>query len=172
MIFLTVGTHEPFDRLVEAVDLWRAERPSIGAVFGQLTDRARYRPRSFDWVPSLDPKMFRQRCQEAELIVAHAGMGSIITALSLRKPLVIMPRRGVLGETRNDHQYETALRFGDRGGIFAAMNEHELPRVLDSALERSSELYTPISQSANQDLIRVVRAFIRCDIQQETDPNR
>ena len=44
MIFLTIGSHEPFDRLVRYVDEWCAERGRDDAVFGQITKRAEYIP--------------------------------------------------------------------------------------------------------------------------------
>ena len=131
MIFLTLGTHEPFDRLVRAVDAWAAETGRGTEVFGQITDHPGYEPKSFDWVATLPPEAYRARCQEASLIVAHAGMGSIITAMTYRKPIVIMPRRASLGEQRNDHQLATAERFGSRPGVFVAEDEVALPILLE-----------------------------------------
>jgi UDP-N-acetylglucosamine transferase subunit ALG13 len=38
-------------------------------------------------------------------------MGTILTALELGKPLILMPRRSDLGEHRNDHQRDTAAEM-------------------------------------------------------------
>ena len=56
MIFLTVGTQLPFDRLVAAVDDWCAARGESD-VFGQICDPGPdgYRPKHFEWVADLDP---------------------------------------------------------------------------------------------------------------------
>ena len=94
MILLTIGSHEPFDRLVETIDTWCTTRDCGNRVFGQITEHAGYVPSSFQTVAMLDPIEYRERCQTAELIVSHAGMGSIITAMSLGKPILVMPRRG------------------------------------------------------------------------------
>lgn len=131
MIFLTIGTHEPFDRLVRAVDDWCAATGRGAEVFGQITDRAGYRPAHFETVDRLTPEAYRARCRDAALIVSHAGMGSIITALTYRTPIIVLPRRGHLRETRNDHQYATAQRLGSRPGIFIAMTEADLAPHLD-----------------------------------------
>lgn len=40
-----------------------------------------------------------ERCRAADLLVAHAGMGSICST-----PLIVVPCRAALGETRNDHR--------------------------------------------------------------------
>ncbi|MCA8869086.1 MAG: hypothetical protein KDA67_10580 [Rhodobacteraceae bacterium] len=136
MIFLTIGTHEPFPRLVRAVDAWCAASGHGGDLFGQITDQgaAAYTPGNFKWVGRLTPQEYGDRISRADLIISHAGMGSIITALQLGKPIVVLPRRGHLRETRNDHQYATVQRLGNRPGIFVAEDETRLPVVLDQAV--------------------------------------
>ncbi|MEM6487156.1 MAG: glycosyltransferase [Pseudomonadota bacterium] len=132
MIFLTVGTQVSFRRLAEAVDGWCADNPKT-RVFGQLGAMSEddYRPAHFSWVEFLDPADFSQRLASAELIVAHAGMGSIISALSLAKPIVIMPRRAELGEHRNDHQMATARQMESRPGVHVAWRDEDLAPKLD-----------------------------------------
>ena len=138
MIFLTIGSHEPFDRLVQAVDHWAATVKGV-EVFGQITDRGVYRPNNFEWTAYLDADKYRKACDRAEFLVAHAGMGSIITAMDLAKPIVIMPRRGHLHETRNDHQYATARQFRGKTGIFVADDETELAAEIDKARAATAE---------------------------------
>jgi UDP-N-acetylglucosamine transferase subunit ALG13 len=146
VIFLTVGTQLPFDRLVAAVDAWAgaqgaaqgdAQGRARGAeVFGQISDPgpAGYRPKNFAWVADLDPAEFEARFSAASHIVAHAGMGTIIGALGQRKPLLVMPRRAHLGEQRNDHQFATVQRLCTRPGILAAFEADEVPARLDALL--------------------------------------
>ena len=67
----------------------------------------------------------------ADAIVAHAGMGTILTALELGKPLLVLPRRASLGEHRNEHQLATARRFADTGRLAVAFDESELAQRLD-----------------------------------------
>jgi UDP-N-acetylglucosamine transferase subunit ALG13 len=90
--------------------------------------------------------------------VAHAGMGSILTALEIGKPLVIMPRRAALGEHRNDHQLATAQRFAGRDGVAVAIDETELPLRLDELHDVSSQ--PRISPYAPDELVAALRAFI------------
>ncbi len=72
----------------------------------------------------------RRKIQQASLIIAHAGMGSIITALEMGKPIIVMPRRSDLNEHRNNHQISTAKKFLEQGTIHVAMDEHELTKKL------------------------------------------
>lgn len=159
MIFVTVGAQMPFDRMVRTVDEW-AGRSGRKDVFAQIgpTD---WHPSHIEWTPFLDPSEFRARVQEAEAIVAHAGMGSIITALELGKPILVMPRRGDLKETRNDHQVATAKRFLEQGRIQVAFDEKELVEKLDQI--GGMQAKKRIGAQASPELIETIRAFIRGD---------
>lgn len=162
LIFVTIGTHEPFDRLVRAMDEWCKNNPQT-EVFGQiiLRNRSNYRPRHFETVEKLTPSDYRATYERANLIVAHAGMGSIITALTMRKRIVVMPRRGHLRETRNDHQFATVKHLSEKPGIFVALDERELPHAIDAALASvASGSGTVADEFAQSSLIGHLRDFI------------
>lgn len=160
MIFLTIGTQLPFDRLVRAVDEWRADRPDA-EVFGQIADPGEtgYRPLNFEWRAMLSPQDFDEMLDRASLIVAHAGMGSIISALMRGAPAIIMPRRAEFKEHRNDHQIATAKRLGERPGVNVAWDEAELPKLLDK-LTLETETKEPIGPFAAPSLIEAIRTEI------------
>ena len=163
MIFLTIGTHEPFERLIRAVDDWCASRGTGAQVFGQITEPkpGAWRPQHFDWVARLAPLDHEQRCKSARLIVSHAGMGSILTALQYSKPIVIMPRRGHLLETRNDHQFTTVRMLGGRPGIHVADDETHLGPVLDRVLaESGGPQADPIPALADSRFTDALRTFL------------
>jgi UDP-N-acetylglucosamine transferase subunit ALG13 len=67
---------------------------------------------------------------EADVVVSHAGVGTIATALTLNKPLLVLPRRGAFGEHVNDHQVGTARRYAELGHVLLAETEDDLPRML------------------------------------------
>lgn len=162
MIFLTIGSHEPFDRLVRAVDDWVAQ--SGAEVFGQITERAGYQPQHFPATGHLSVAEYQARAAQADFLVAHAGMGSILTALQLGKPIVVLPRRGHLKETRNDHQYATAERLGTRAGVTVALSDADLPAALDRVRRATADLAAaPISKKADASLIAAVRHVITGD---------
>jgi UDP-N-acetylglucosamine transferase subunit ALG13 len=129
VIFVTVGTQLAFDRLIAAVDEWACARPER-EVFAQ-TGPTELVPRHIDHRRFITPDECRERMRSASAIVAHAGMGTILSCLELGKPLLVMPRRAALGEHRNDHQLATAERFAAAGRIAVAFDEVELPAKLD-----------------------------------------
>jgi UDP-N-acetylglucosamine transferase subunit ALG13 len=162
VIFVTVGNDLPFSRLVEQADIWSKHHPGerVFAQTGSLRP-SDHVPQSMEWAERLIAQQFEQRCGEAKLIVAHAGMGSIITALAAGTPIVILPRLARLKEHRNDHQLATAKRFADRPGIFVAWTEADLGTAIERALaapEASSADRLP--QFAPPEFTDRLRAFI------------
>lgn len=157
MIFVTVGSQMAFDRLVSSVDDW-AERQGRDDVVAQIGP-SDYVPRRITILPFLDPENFRRQIEKADAIVAHAGMGTIISALECRKPLLVLPRLGDLGETRNDHQVATAKRFAESGRILAAYGEDELHEKLEQI-----ERFQPageVGRDASPELLARLRAFVQ-----------
>jgi len=129
VILVAVGTQFPFDRLVRTVDEWAAAN-GRSDVIAQVGPSA-YQPRALKSFPFLDPEKFEQLQREADIIVSHAGMGSILTAMQYGKPIIIMPREFARGEHRNDHQKTTARRFSETPGVYVAMDEAALVAQLD-----------------------------------------
>ena len=156
MIFLATGHQTPFDRLVRAVDEW-AQIDERTDIFGQI-GRGEYRPTRFPWVRFLSPREFHERVQEASAVVAHAGTGTIIEVLQCGKPLLVMPRRTRLNETRNDHQVATARHFEQAGYLLTAADRDELIGRL-----REIESFRPskkIGDRASQQILDRLRRFI------------
>jgi exopolysaccharide biosynthesis glucuronosyltransferase PssE len=156
VIFVTVGTSQPFDRLIRAVDMWAKlkDRTNILAQIG----RSHYVPQRIKAVQFLSPSEFRRCAQVSQFIVAHAGVGSIITALQAGKPLIVMPRSARLREHVNEHQIATAKCLAQRFGITVAEDEVELAEKLDKA-ERLRDL-DPLRLEASSELISTIRTFI------------
>lgn len=156
MIFVTVGAQMPFDRLVLTVDTWAASH-GRDDVFAQIGVGSTP-PGHIAFQEMLTPEEFRAKVSAARVIVAHAGMGSILTAMQYGKPLLVLPRRADLRETRNDHQVATARQFGASHGIGVAMDEAELRARLDE-LDTLTAL-PAIAPTASPRLIGTIRAVV------------
>ena len=155
-VFVTVGTQLPFDRMVRAVDDWATEGGHD--VFAQIgpTDLRPHNVRFRDFV---DPATFDREYGEADLIIAHAGMGSILTALQMRKPIVIMPRVASLGEHRNDHQRSTADRFRSTAGVYVADDESALVALLSDVAQLAGP-EAGFSADAQPTLLQAISDFV------------
>ncbi len=132
MIFATVGTQLPFDRLLISLNEW-AKRHSGYPIFAQTGPSTLV----FDHLEAarnLGQADFQERVTSARLIVAHAGIGTILSAAELAKPIIVMPRRKVLGEHRSNHQIDTAEKLKHLGNVTIAQDEAALWRAINHAI--------------------------------------
>ncbi|MHC4170306.1 MAG: glycosyltransferase [Planctomycetota bacterium] len=130
MIFLTVGTQFPFDRLVRAVDEAAGRNGFDEQIFAQVGTGS-YRPKNFEAVPSLAKEIFDERLYEADSIISHAGIGTITMALEHNKPLLVMPRLARYDDVVNDHQLALAEKFEQLGHLLLARYPEEVAEKLE-----------------------------------------
>jgi UDP-N-acetylglucosamine transferase subunit ALG13 len=130
MIFLTVGTQFPFDRLVRAVDEAAGRNGFDEQIFAQVGTGS-YRPENFEAVPSLAKAIFDERLCEADGIISHAGIGTITMALEHKKPLLVMPRLARYDDVVNDHQLALAEKFEQLGHLLLARCPEEVADKLE-----------------------------------------
>lgn len=132
MIFATVGSAFPFDRLIKAMDNWAAETGRGAECLAQI-GLGEYEPKNFQWHRTLTYDRFADATEEASVVVAHAGMGSVITAMRSAKPIVMLPRNYKAGEHTTDHQIATARWLEGKPGVFIAWDEADLSAKIKEA---------------------------------------
>ena len=162
MIFLTVGSELSFDRLVKAVDEW-AIANNRKDIIGQIATPGPmgYWPKQIQSYGFITAEEYGYYFDKAELIIAHAGMGSIITAAMKKKPIIVMPRRAELKETRNDHQLATVERFSTRKGVLVAKDESAIAQLLESWMTSLRHQQTDdVREYAEDSLLHELRSFI------------
>lgn len=125
MIFLTVGTQFPFDRLVRAIDILKGKGIIQDDIFAQVGNSS-YQPINFKSVQVMDAEMFEKTLKESIAVISHSGMGAIEMALANEKKILVMPRLKKYGEVVNDHQFAIAKKFEADGYLLAAYHEDEL----------------------------------------------
>jgi UDP-N-acetylglucosamine transferase subunit ALG13 len=156
MIFVTVGTDKPFDRMMKVVDRWAGEAGRQD-VFAQIGEGG-WQPRHVPFVNFLEPAEFKARFSQASLIIGHAGMGTILSALLHGKPILVMPKLARLGEHRNEHQTATAKRMMALGKVNVAFDEEEMLQKL--GVVDTLEARNAIAPYATGPLIEGLRNFI------------
>lgn len=142
MIFVTVGTQLPFDRLIDAMDNLSTELDEH--VIAQTLRDHRW-PR-LKTVPRLSEDAFVTTCRKARCIVGHAGIGTYLAACEHKKPVILMPRRRALGEHRSDHQMDTAEVLTHRDGVQVVHSTEDLRIALRRA-DRPAE-HMPVGYDA------------------------
>jgi len=156
MILVTIGTQLPFDRLIKIMD---TIAPSLSdRVFAQIGN-GEYRPTNIEWQPSIDANEFEGIFEKAKIIVSHAGMGTVLTAQKMKKPIIIFPRSAALGEHRNDHQLATAKQLQERPGVYVAYGETDLKDLLQTDL--AGPLATEVEPEGRRKLVGYLKDFIQ-----------
>lgn len=91
-------------------------------------------------VPFVDMSTFERLVAEADLLIIHAGAGSVIHALRAGKVPVVMPRRAMYGEHIDDHQLEFAQTLAKAGRLVLAEDPDQLLMVVHQALAMQREI--------------------------------
>lgn len=162
MIFIITGTQEPFDRMVKVVDEIAAnykDKTFIAQVSKSTLNTSNLK--TFNFIPPLE---FNKYFEQAELIVSHAGMGTILSALERNKPIVVMPRYAKYGEHRNDHQEATCKVFDKLGYVNVAYDESELKDILTRFLEEGASSLHKIGKFASESLISSINQYVEQQI--------
>lgn len=154
MIFVVTGTQLPFDRLIRMLD---EIAPQLHEEIVAQVNGTGYLPRHVNTIDLLPPDEFDRLFSSARLIVAHAGIGTIITAMQQQKPVIIFPRIAALGEHRNEHQLATAAKMKEAGWVYVANTKEELAELL-----QRPDLHPlcTIGSSASESLVESITDFI------------
>jgi UDP-N-acetylglucosamine transferase subunit ALG13 len=127
VIFLTVGSRYGFDRLVRAVD----DMVDRGDIHEEITAQiglGAYEPQHMQFERFIEGNTYDARIRDADMLIGHAGSGTISLAVTNCKPLLVLPRRKRYHEHVNDHQVATARKFEELHHVLAAGEAEDLPR--------------------------------------------
>jgi UDP-N-acetylglucosamine transferase subunit ALG13 len=153
---VTVGTHtQPFNRLLEKVDKLVEKRVIKEKVIAQV-GYSTYRPRNYEYFTFTSEEKILELKKKARLIIAHAGVGSIITALQFKKPIIVVPRLKKFGEHIDDHQVQIAIAFEREGKVLACYQIDELEDIL-----RKAKNFKPKLRKRSAPIFKLVSEFLR-----------
>jgi beta-1,4-N-acetylglucosaminyltransferase len=138
MILVTVGTNEArFDRLLHAVQGVDLDEELV-VQYGSCS----VRPSPATLYEELPYQELVELVRAARAVVAHAGVGIVLTALANGKRPIVLPRLKRLGEAVDDHQLHFGRRLAERGlvalvedaeGLRAALADDGTGRVVEIA---------------------------------------
>ena len=116
-----------FDRLIKEMDkiAGRVDEAVIMQI-GETT----YKPKNAEYFRFTSNEEIDRLYEDARVVVCHAGVGSILTALEHGKPVIAVPRRKKYGEHVDDHQLEIARELEKEGRIRVVCDVGELEKVL------------------------------------------
>lgn len=92
----------------------------------------------------------------ADLIITHAGVGAIVSALKQKKRVIVVPRLGQFKEQNNDHQVQIMERFDEQGYIIPCTDLSQLDEVVNNAYNFEPKEYV----ADKQGIINEITNFI------------
>jgi len=151
MILVTVGTNEaPFDRLLQAF----GTRPP-GEELVVQHGPSRVRPPGARCVEFLPYQELADEIRRARVVVTHAGVGSIMTALWNGKRPVVVPRLRRFGEAVDDHQVALGRRLDESGLVTFVEDPDDVLRAVEDAGSAPG-----IELGPSPRLVEELRAFV------------
>ena len=134
MTFVTVGNmRRSFIRLLEAVSSIIIKLPQPVIIqYGHTP----FSCSGCTAVQFMDMDEFSRTLESAELLIMHAGGGSVIQAVRAGKVPVVVPRLLKYNEHIDDHQIELARTLGQTNKVVSAENTDDLERAILEALTR------------------------------------
>lgn len=126
MIFVTLGTQDKqFKRLLEAVD-----KLDINDKIIAQTGSTEFKSDKVEIHKYLSQRKFNQYMKDADMIITHAGVVTIIAGLKLHKKMIVAARRAEYKEHVNNHQMQILEAFSKDGYILPLYDFEDLPKLI------------------------------------------
>ena len=152
MILVTLGTQrEPFERLLKYIDDSKIKDEII--VQSGHTKYKSNKMKIFDFVSYSD---MQEYIKKADLIITHAGTGSILMPLKENKKIIACPRLAKFKEHVDDHQTQIASLFSEEGYILE-LNENN---NLDDLLKEVKKFKPKEFKSNTENFLKKLKAEI------------
>lgn len=156
MILVLLGTqNNSFHRLLEEIE----KNIEDGTIKEEVIVQAGYtkfeskRMKIFSLVPKEELEMLQQ---QANLIITHGGVGSIITSIRKGKKVIAVPRLHEYGEHVNNHQIEIVENFNEQGYIIGIEKVEDLKQAILKANEFQPNEY----KKNNEQMLKIIEEYI------------
>ena len=156
MILVLLGTqNNSFHRLLEEIE----KNIKDGTIKEEVIVQAGYtkfqshRMRIIDLMSKEQLDKFQD---EADLIITHGGVGSIISSIEKGKKVIAVPRMHEYGEHVNNHQKEIVKDFNDKGYIIGIEKVEDLKQAIIKSKDFEPKKYQP----NNEKMLKIIEEFI------------
>lgn len=156
-ILISVGASEyGFDRLLKIIDELCDENILNGEKIIAQLGSSHYKPHSYKYFELVSRDEYQNYMDNADIIISHAGTGSVIPPLKMGKKVIVFPRLEQFGEHLDDHQLELAEVFTQGGYTLCANDKDELK----SCLLKIDEFHPKTFKSNNANMNKLIIDFI------------
>ena len=156
MILVLLGTqNNSFTRLLEQIE----KNIEDGTIQEEVVVQAGYtkfHSQKMKIISLMSKEHLDKFQEEADLIITHGGVGSIITSIRKGKKVIAVPRMHEYGEHVNNHQIEIVRNFNQENYIIGIEKVEDLKQALIKAMDFEPKKY----ESDNTLMLKTIENFI------------
>lgn len=157
MIFVILGTQKfQLNRLLKLLDQYIDQGKIHEEVVAQI-GYSDYLPKRYRYVEFLNKEEFDGMIQKADVVIAHSGVGSIISALNANKPVIVYPRLAKYREHIDDHQLEIAYAFSKKNYVLCCDENDDLLEKLEESKHFHFEKYV----SQREKIVGIISDYLK-----------
>ena len=159
MILVMLGTqNNSFERLLKKMDELIEKKVIDEKVIVQsgYTNYESKNMRIFDLIPQGELERYQE---QADLIITHGGVGSIVSSIKKGKKVIAVPRLHRYHEHVNDHQKQIVEAFDKKGYIIGIQRIDELRKAIIRAQEFEPKKYED-QEKSNSKILEIIEDFI------------
>ena len=156
MILVLLGTqNNSFKRLLEEVEKCIENKIIKEEVIVQA-GATKYETKNMKIFDMISIDEMDKLLEQANLVITHGGVGSIIGAIKKEKKVIAVPRLHKYKEHVNDHQLDIIKAFSKKGYIKGIENVEELRKAIEEIDD-----FTPNKFKSNtNNIIEIIEKFI------------
>ena len=158
MVLVMLGTqNNSFHRLLEEIDTL-IDKGMINEKVVVQAGYTKYQPNNekMKILDFISKDALDELEQEANFIITHGGVGSIITSLEKGKKVIAVPRLHEYGEHVNNHQTEIVEKFNKDGNIIGIKSVKEL----EEAIKKINDFIPKTYIGNNSRMLKLIENFI------------
>ena len=156
MVLVLLGTqHNEFKRLLQEIE----DCINNGCITTNVVVQAgvtKYKTDKMKIFDMMSQEILDNLVEDADWIITHGGVGSIIMALKKHKRVIAVPRLKEFNEHVNDHQRQIVNTFDEKGYLIGIQNVEDLPE----AIKRIDKFIPNEYQGDNSKMLNIISEFI------------
>ena len=157
MIFVVLGTQKfQLNRLLMQLDEEIEKGLIRDEVYAQIGN-SDYEPKHFGYEKFMDKADFEAKIKNADLIIAHSGVGTIMTAINSGRPVIVYPQLAKYREHVDNHQLDIANAFAKNRYVLCYKENELLSDTIEQCRNFSFEKYV----SHRENIVNVIEDFIQ-----------
>lgn len=156
MILVLLGTqNNSFHRLLEEIEK-NIENGTIKEKVIAQVGYTKFQSKKIETIDFVSKEELEEFQNQADLIITHGGVGSIISSIRKGKKVIAVPRKHEYEEHVNNHQIDIVKNFNEQGYIIGIEKVEDLKQAIIKSKEFNPKKY----EIDNKLMIKTIEEFI------------